>query len=586
MKIAHVTTVDLSLRYLVYAQLIALRDRGANVIGLSAPGPDVPFIEQAGIRHVALDASTRGISPLADLRAAWQLFRWIRREKPDILHTHNPKPGVYGRVLGRLGGVPIVINTVHGLYATPDDPILKRLLVYSLESIASRFSDIELVQNVEDVDTMRRLRIANPGKTRLLGNGVDLKRFNLERADLRPRQETRHELGIRPDQLLVGIVGRLVAEKGYPELFEAFRRLDERYVLVVVGPDDPDKADALPEEMIRTARDAGVRFLGMRTDIENLYAAMDIFVLPSHREGFPRAAMEAAAMGLPIVATDIRGCRQVVEPMVNGLLIPVKSPDGIAAALRQIGADRDTLQAMGEASRRKANADFNEAMIVERVLEAYRDAAVAKGVVAVSAGLQPSGPEVSIRAATKADAPLIASLHMSGISTGFLPKLGFRFMRLLYESLIESQRSVVLVAVRDHPVGFVAGVADTAAFYREFVRTKAVRAVLAAMPAILRPATIPRAWETVRYGAGPAETVDAELLAMAVDPRFRRGGIAGGLGRQFLEAIAAGGVGQVKVVVGAQNQIAISAYEKMGFVMAGDIQVHSDEPSKVLVWSN
>ncbi len=150
---------------------------GDEVIGISARGDDVPFLEARGLRFVELEGSTRSMNPRADLRAAWSLWRILRAERPDILHTHNPKPGLYGRVLGRLAGVPLVVHTTHGLYAAPDDRLVKRLVVYGLEAVASRFSHVELVQNPEDLELMRRYRIAPRRKLRLLGNGVDLQRF-------------------------------------------------------------------------------------------------------------------------------------------------------------------------------------------------------------------------------------------------------------------------------------------------------------------------------------------------------------------------------------------------------------------------
>jgi glycosyltransferase involved in cell wall biosynthesis len=125
--------------------------------------------------------------------------------------------------------------------------------------------------------------------------------------------------------------------------------------------------------LTETAEAIGVRFLGMRRDVEELYPLMDIFALPSHREGFPRAAMEAAAAGVPIVATNIRGCRQVVDNGVNGLLIPLHDPDALAEALRLLGEDTDRRLSMGKASRAKAEAEFDEDLVVSRVISCYDD---------------------------------------------------------------------------------------------------------------------------------------------------------------------------------------------------------------------
>jgi glycosyltransferase involved in cell wall biosynthesis len=378
-KIAHVTTVDLSLRFLLLAQLVALRDEGHEVIGISAPGPWVPDLERAGIRHVPLGSSTRGANVGADVRSALELRRVLRRERPDVLHTHNPKPGVYGRIVGRMAGVPIVVNTVHGLYATPDDAWTRRVGVYALEAVASRFSDAELIQNPEDFELMRRMRLTR--RARLIGNGVDLERFDPDRFTYAARRAVRTELGVEPDQLVVGTVGRLVAEKGYAELFAAVRRLDRRrYVLVVIGAEDPDKHDALPKDLLARAHADGVRFLGHRDDVDVLYAAMDVFVLASHREGYPRAAMEAAAMGLPIVATDIRGCREVVQPGGNGLLVPPRDASSIVDGIAML-ADRPNLRAaMGDAGRALARDRFDERSVARVVLDTYGEIAARKGI--------------------------------------------------------------------------------------------------------------------------------------------------------------------------------------------------------------
>lgn len=368
MKVAHLTTVDLSLRYLLLAQLEACVERGDEVLGISAPGPDVAFLEGRGVRHVPLGSSTRSMNPLADLRAAWELWRVLRRERPDVLHTHTPKPGVYGRVLGRLAGVPCVVHTTHGLYATPEDRLVKRALVYALEAVASRFSHVELVQNPEDLDLMGRWRIAPRRKLRLLGNGVDLDRFRPPTAT--ERSEVRAELGLADDDVVVGFVGRLVEEKGIPELLTAVEQLGSPFRLLLVGPHDPAKADAVAPAMLEAAEARGTVCTGHRTDSERMYWAMDLFCLPSHREGFPRASMEAAACGLPVVATDIRGCRQVVAPGVTGILVPVGQAMALAAAIGRCAPPAQRA-ALGESGRHKALAEFDESQVVERVLAAY-----------------------------------------------------------------------------------------------------------------------------------------------------------------------------------------------------------------------
>jgi glycosyltransferase involved in cell wall biosynthesis len=379
-RVAHLTTVDSSLRYLLRPQLRAVRDRGGDVVGISAPGPYAHELAAEGIRHAPLGSSTRGMNLLADARAAVELWRILRRERPDVLHTHNPKPGVYGRIVGRLARVPVVVNTNHGLWATEHDRLLRRLVVLAMEAVAARFSHAELIQNVEDLDLLTRRRISVRSRTRLLGNGIDLTRFAPGAIGPKERDALRDEVGAGPDAIVVGMVGRMVAEKGYPELFAAAERLDDRYVVVAIGPDDPEKADAVSPDQRAAAEKAGVVFLGHRDDVERLYAAMDLFVLPSHREGFPRAAMEAAATGLPIVASDVRGCRQVVDDGVTGLLVPVRDPERLAAAIAELGDDPERRRAMGEAAVSRARGCFDERRVVDIVLSTYREVAARRGV--------------------------------------------------------------------------------------------------------------------------------------------------------------------------------------------------------------
>ena len=578
MRVAHLTTVDLSLRYLVLPQLRAIVDLDGEAIGISADGPYVASIEALGIRHIDLPGATRSVDPKADLNAMVSLWRILREERPDVIHTHTPKPGIYGRIIGRLAGVPAVLNTVHGLYATPDDPPVKRAIVYALEAVAARFSDTELIQSAEDFTLLTDRRITRPERTVLLGNGVDLERF----APVPPaeRKAVRRALDITDDRVVVGMVGRLVAEKGYNELFEAAEQLDDRCLVVVIGPHEPEKGDALDSAAVARAEQNGVRFLGMRSDVDALYGAMDIFVLPSYREGFPRAAMEAAASGIPIVATDIRGCREVVAHGENGLLVPVRDGDALAAAITRLSDDADLRTRMGEAGRAKAEREFDERTIVHTVVAAQVRALREKGRFERfdDRNMFP------IRPAEPRDAPVLARLHADGIDTGFLPRLGVGFLEHLYRQMLDSPESVVLVAEDDYaPVGFVAGTTNVDALYRAFVRRRGFRAATAASFRLARPSTIRRAWETYRYDGDHLDT-PAELLSMAVADPFRGRGLGKALGIAFLDAMTARGVDRVKVVVGADNEGALAAYRSMGFIEAGTIEVHAGEPSVAMIW--
>jgi glycosyltransferase involved in cell wall biosynthesis len=369
----HVTTVDMSLVLLLGPQLRAFARAGMDVIGISAPGPFVPELESWGIRHVPLRHATRSAAVGQDLMALMELWQLFRRLRPDIVHTHNPKPGLYGRIAARAAGVPGVVNTVHGLYASPEDPAWRRASVYTLERAASLCSGAELVQNPEDLDVLARLRVPSD-KLVLLGNGVDLNRFRPTR-DGQHRRRARADLGVEEGNVVVGTVARLVWQKGFRELFAAAERLRDSHpnvVFVVVGGSDPGKADAIPsEEQVAAMCRGRIIFAGKRHDIEKVYAGFDLFVLPSYREGFPRSAMEAAASGLPVIATDIRGCRQAVSHGQTGLLVPLRDPVRLAAAIEELVVDPALRSRMGSAGRSKAEDEFDDQSVISKTVDAY-----------------------------------------------------------------------------------------------------------------------------------------------------------------------------------------------------------------------
>ena len=304
LRVAHVTTVDLSLRYLLADQLRRIAREGYEVTGVSAFGPDVAYLEARGIRHLAAPM-TRRFTPAADLRALLALVRLMRAERFDLVHTHTPKAGLLGQLAARIAGVPHVVNTLHGFYFHDDTPPMKRRFYVWMERIAARCSDAILSQSAEDIETAVAEGIAPRERLALLGNGIDLTRFDRGSLDPAAQAALRASLGIADDALVIGFVGRLVEEKGVLDLLRAVPALVERFPslrVLLIGPRDDDKADALgPEVAADPALERACVFTGLRHDLPALYGLMDVFVLPSHREGFPRVPMEACAMGnLPL----------------------------------------------------------------------------------------------------------------------------------------------------------------------------------------------------------------------------------------------------------------------------------------------
>lgn len=384
MKVAHITTVDLALRYLLLNQLVSLREAGLDVVGISNPGPNVAAVEAAGIRHIAV-SMTRNFTPLADLKALFDLYRVLKRERFTIVHTHTPKPGLLGQLAAKLAGVPIIINTVHGFYFHEHMPEFWRRFYITTEKIAATCSNSILSVNQEDVQTAIREGICRPELIQYLGGGIDTEELNPQRfADPAWRRQKRSEFGLSEHDQVIGFVGRLVREKGVLDLLHAAQTILPQHPnakLLIVGPSDHDKADTLSEA---AAREYGIAdacvFTGIRNDMPEMYALMDVLVLPSYREGLPRVPMEAAAMGLPCVVTDIRGCREVVTDGENGLLTPLGDTEALASAISRLLTDRAMAARMGRAGRKVACEKFDERLVFDKIKAEYVRLLQARGM--------------------------------------------------------------------------------------------------------------------------------------------------------------------------------------------------------------
>lgn len=580
-RVAHVASIDLTHRFLLLGQLRRLRDEGMEVTAISAPGPWVADLEAEGIRHLPWTGITRAWGLGADVRAFRELLRIFRRERFHVVHAHNPKPGIMARLAARMAGVPCVLNTVHGLYATPQDAFLKRLLVMGSEGFAARFSDAELYQSVEDLDWARRLHVAPRSRSELLGNGADLARFDPDRFSPEGIQGLREELGIPPGAIVVGSVGRLVAEKGFREFFEAAILVQRRHpgvCFLVVGGSEPEKADALTEREIGAAR-AHVLFTGWRDDVDDLMALMDIFVLASWREGVPRSAIEAASLAKAIVATDIRGCREVIRHRQEGLLVPPRDPQRLAAAIGTLVTDPTLRERLGSAARTRALARFDERRVAQTVVDRTFDVLYRRGI-----GVAPSKRGTLIRRGIGADARDLARLHADGMPGAFLPSLGDAFMRRMYRAMVKDPDAIVVVAdLEGRVVGFATGVRSVKSFYRRFALRHGVQAAVVTAPRLIRASTFRRVSETARYPVGTGGLPDAELLSIAVAPAFRRTGVGRRLADEVLRGLARGGVRELKVVVGPDNPTANAFYEDLGFVHRSAIAVHEGAVSNVMV---
>lgn len=375
MRVLHVATSDMSLRYLLLDQMSFLRSIGHDVDGVSGPGPWVEAVRAAGV-PVHVVPLTRAIEPLRDIRAFLALIVLFTRLRPDVVHTHTPKASILGQWAALIARVPRRVHTIHGLYFPGHMRPRRRWFYVLLERLQMRPAHAILSQNREDLKTCRADRICDVSRLTYPGNGIDIARFhprNLER-----RANVRKALGIPDGAPIVGMVGRVIREKGYLEYFAAAASLHETrpdVVFLVIGPYEPWKADAIHEEEVAAfGLGDSLKLLGHRDDIPDLYAAMDVVTLPSHREGFPRSPMEAAATGLPVVVTDVRGCRETVIDGETGYVVPERDPVRLANAIGALIDDPDLRARMGAKGRTLAEERFDQRLVFERVARSYAGA--------------------------------------------------------------------------------------------------------------------------------------------------------------------------------------------------------------------
>jgi glycosyltransferase involved in cell wall biosynthesis len=363
-RLVHVTTVPMTLRFLA-GQVGYLTARGFHISALSSPGDELDdFANREGVPVRAVTMERR-ITPLRDLVSLVRILRYFRRLRPHIVHAHTPKGGLLGTIAAWCAGVPVRIYHIRGLpLATATGA--RRIVLRFTERLACLLANRVLCVS----ESVRQLAIdeglCSPDKVVVLhkgsGNGVDAqRRFNPDRLT-QTRDATRSTLGIAADDLVIGFVGRVVREKGIGELLEAWTVLREEFPrlhLLIVGPFESH--DELPAALLsRLHADPRICLTGPQRDTASHYAAMDLLVLPTYREGFPNVVLEAAAMELAVVATRVPGCVDAVVDGLTGTLVPARNPVALTCAVRRYLKDADVRDAHGRAARARALAEYQQ----------------------------------------------------------------------------------------------------------------------------------------------------------------------------------------------------------------------------------
>lgn len=351
----------------------ALKDTGHIVVAAGAGGDGYESkVESLGIVYVRLPIDKRGMHPGADLKLFWNLYRWYRRERPDIVHHFTIKPVIYGSIAARIAGVPKIVNTVTGLgyVFTEEKGFLLRTVVKLIYRLALSCATFTFFQNKEDQALFLKKHMVSYKKSGLLrGSGVDIKRFSPQYG-LNKSKVILHE-----KSLTFLMIARLLRHKGVYEFVEAARLLKLNYKDVkfqlLGGRDERNPSVVSKKDLEIWKKEGVVEWLGEAEDIRPLLADADVVVLPSYREGTPRSLLEAAAMGKPLVASDVVGCREVVEDGMNGFLVPPKDGVSLAVAMEKMIQNPRLCFQMGMAGREKIVREFDEVKVVEKIINFY-----------------------------------------------------------------------------------------------------------------------------------------------------------------------------------------------------------------------
>ena len=377
LKVCRVVTVPQTIQLVLWEQLRCIVAHDIELALVSSPGPELEaVVTDVGAKRVGIQMQ-RKPAPLSDLRSLYKLTRLLTQNRFDIVHSSTPKAGFISALAGTLARVPVRVHTFTGQPWVELAGLGRRI-----PRVCDRITAELTTQCYADSPSQRDFLIAEglvaPGKIAVVGagsiSGVDLQRFSLTTWGGDTARQTRRELGIPSDALVVVFCGRVTKDKGIVELLAAFElvaKSNPTVHLLLIGAFEPER-DPLPAETLeRLKHHPRVHSVGFATTPEKLLAAGDIFCLPSYREGFPSVVIQAAAMELPAVVTRVTGSVDAVVEGVTGLIVPSKNVERLAEALWTLVGSKELRQSLGQAARQRVVRNFDARVINEAVVAEY-----------------------------------------------------------------------------------------------------------------------------------------------------------------------------------------------------------------------
>lgn len=380
LKLIRITTVPASLNTLLRGQLKYMK-QFYDVYGVSSDGSRLKEVEQReDIKTFAVNM-TRTISPFKDLKALFQLIRLFRAEKPAIVHTHTPKAGTLGMIAAMLAGVPIRMHTVAGLPLLETSG-MKRSLLNIVEKITYSCATAVYPNSIKLKEIILQSKFCKATKLKVIGNGssngIDITHYDPSVISDECKTALKNKIGIKNNDTVFSFVGRMVKDKGVEELVRAFIKLydqNKNIRLVLVGSFEKD-LDPLSEEIENIIfNHSNIYAAGHQKDVRVYFSITDVFVFPSYREGFPNVVMQAGAMGVPSVVSDINGCNEIIMHGTNGLIVPPKDTESVLEAMNKMLTEKDSRIEMSSKCRDMIISRYSQQFVWEHLLEEYRQQA-------------------------------------------------------------------------------------------------------------------------------------------------------------------------------------------------------------------
>ncbi|BAZ27949.1 putative group 1 glycosyl transferase [Cylindrospermum sp. NIES-4074] len=379
-KILQICAIPATAKTLLLPQIQYLDSQKITVDIACSPGPEVNYLEEQGYKVYPVQID-RKISLISNLLSIYHLTKIIQHNQYNLVHVHTPIAALLGRIAAKLAGVKRIVYTAHGFpFHDLSSPNQYRFY-FTAEKIAAFITDLILTQNYEDIATANKLGLCKKEKLCYLGNGVNIHRFQRDRLNLNHQNQLKKSLGIPENtNFIIGTVGRLTRKKGSAYLVEATAKLLPQFPnlhTLIIGSELSSDPEPIKAELIERIHALGIEqhvtFTGGRQDIPELLGLLDIFTLPTFtHEGLPRSILEAMSMGLPVVATDIRGCREAVVHEETGLIVPSQNSEKLAEALGKLLSNYELRQAYGKKGRQRIEAEYDERLVFQRLVQSYR----------------------------------------------------------------------------------------------------------------------------------------------------------------------------------------------------------------------